>query len=321
MHVAPPLANEVTRLAALRQLSLLDTPAEERFDRYTRLAKRLFDVPMALISLIDQDRQWFKSCAGTSITQTPRDISFCGHTIAADDILLVPDALRDPRFHDNPGVIGEPHVRFYAGCPLSVADGSRIGTLCVMDTRPRSLGEEDLRLLRDLADMAEQEFAIGQLAHMDELTQVSNRRGFQALAQRALVRCWRLRLPVSVLFFDLDGFKTLNDGWGHAQGDRALTAFASLLLAVFRDSDVVGRLGGDEFGVLLSNCSEADTRSAVERLRIALEAHNHAVGHGQELRFSVGQATTDPSGFRTVDMLLAEADARMYEMKRRRGVM
>jgi diguanylate cyclase (GGDEF)-like protein len=321
MHVAPPLADEVTRLAALRQLSMLDTPPEERFDRFTRLAKRLFDVPLALISLVDEDRQWFKSCAGASLTQSPRDSSFCGHTIAADDIMLVPDTLQDPRFHDNPGVIGEPHVRFYAGCPLSVADGSRIGTLCVLDTRPRSFDEEELGLLRDLAHMAEQEFAIVQLAHIDELTQVSNRRGFQALAQRALDRCWRQRLPVSVLFFDLDGFKALNDRWGHAQGDRALATFAALLLSVFRDSDVVGRLGGDEFCVLLSNCAGTHTQSALGRLQTALEAHNQAVVHGQELRFSVGQVTTDMSRPCTVDSLLALADARMYEKKRGRAAL
>jgi diguanylate cyclase (GGDEF)-like protein len=156
---------------------------------------------------------------------------------------------------------------------------------------------------------------------MDELTQVSNRRGFQSLAQRALDRCWRLRQPVSVLFFDLDGFKALNDQWGHAQGDRALAAFAALLLNVFRDSDVVGRLGGDEFAVLLSNCSEAHTQNALGRLRTALEIHNQASAPGHELRFSVGQITADVSSPCTVDALLAKADARMYEMKRCRSML
>src|ERR1700752_1549332 len=109
-------ADENTRLDTLRALNILDTSPEERFDRLTRLAKRLFGVPIALVNLVDADRQWFKSCVGLSATETPRDISFCGHAILGDDILLVPDAGVDERFHDNPLVTGDPNIRFYAGC-------------------------------------------------------------------------------------------------------------------------------------------------------------------------------------------------------------
>ncbi|MEO6697747.1 MAG: ATP-binding protein, partial [Gammaproteobacteria bacterium] len=151
----PP--DEQRRLATLRSLHILDTPPEERFDRITRTAQRLFNVPIALVSLIDSNRQWFKSCQGLSVSETPRGISFCGHAILADTPLIIPDALLDPRFSDNPLVTGEPRIRFYAGQPLVAADGSRLGTLCIIDQRPRHLGEQEIAALRDIAAWAADE--------------------------------------------------------------------------------------------------------------------------------------------------------------------
>lgn len=289
---------------------------EERFDRLTRLAKRLFNVPIALVSLVDADRQWFKSSVGLAALQTPRDISFCGHAIASDTTLLVPNAKLDPRFHDNPLVTGDPHIRFYAGCPLSTPNGSRIGTLCLIDSQPRDFGKEESALLGDLARMAEQEFSAVQLASLDELTGIPNRRAFKALAQQALNQCRRVELPASMFFFDLDGFKQINDCYGHAEGDRALVAFASLMRDTFRDSDVVGRLGGDEFAVLLWNCPEACASGAAQRLQARLDAHNRAAARGYDIRFSVGRVTADTTRHCVIEALLAEADTRMYERKR-----
>jgi GAF domain-containing protein len=122
-------ADENTRLIALHALNLLDTPSEERFERITRIALRVFDVPIALISLVDADRQWFKSCQGLAFSETPRSISFCGHAILQDQVLVISDAWLDPRFRDNPLVTEDPHVRFYAGQPLTASDGSRVGPL------------------------------------------------------------------------------------------------------------------------------------------------------------------------------------------------
>jgi len=149
--------NEQQRLQALRELNLLDTDAEERFDRLTRLAKQLFSVPIALVSLIDENRQWFKSKQGLEACETGRDISFCGHAILSSDILQISDATADPRFADNPLVTGEPHIRFYAGAPLHTQDGSRIGTLCIIDRQPKTLTEQQRRALRDLANCVEDE--------------------------------------------------------------------------------------------------------------------------------------------------------------------
>ena len=149
--------DEETRLASLRQLRVLDTEPEERFDRITRLAAAIFNVPIALVSLVDRDRQWFKSCYGISAKETSREASFCAHVVYNREMMLVTDALMDPRFADNPLVVNEPRVRFYAGCPLILANGSCVGTLCLVDTSARSLEGRDVGLLQDLRDLAVQE--------------------------------------------------------------------------------------------------------------------------------------------------------------------
>ena len=308
--------DESKRLDTLRALNILDTSPEERFDRLTRLAKRLFGVPMALISLVDADRQWFKSCVGLEASETPRDVSFCGHAILGNEILMVPDALLDERFHDNPLVVGDPKIRFYAGCPLTVPNGSKLGTLCLIDVEPRTMDADDHALLRDLTRMAEQEIAAVQLATMDELTLLSNRRGFMALGQHALALCARLERPAALHFFDLDGFKQINDRWGHAEGDRALTAFAALLGQTFRDSDVIGRLGGDEFAVLVTNCDDDASWRTTERLRAAVDQHNRSSSRGYDIRFSVGAVSYEPIRHGSIKAMLADADALMYERKR-----
>jgi diguanylate cyclase (GGDEF)-like protein/PAS domain S-box-containing protein len=155
MHHPIP-SSEHTRLAALASLDVLDTPAEHRFDRFTRLAAMSFGVPIALVSLVDEHRQWFKSRCGLDVTETPRSIAFCSHTVAQDGMLVVEDATRDPRFAENPFVAGAPHVRFYAGQPLH-SDGQPVGTLCIVDYAPRTLSEAQRQALRDLADLVEAE--------------------------------------------------------------------------------------------------------------------------------------------------------------------
>ena len=150
-------ADEVHRVAALRALCVLDTPPEERFDRLTQLATHVFGVPIALVSLVDSARQWFKSCVGISVSQTERSISFCGHAINQHATFVVEDASADPRFADNPLVVGEPFVRFYAGHPLSTPEGFRIGTFCIMDHTPRQLDAHMRMILQEFAALAEAE--------------------------------------------------------------------------------------------------------------------------------------------------------------------
>lgn len=146
------MSSEHQRLEALRACAILDTAPHPAFDCLTRAAALAFGVPIALVSLVDSDRQWFKSALGVDLRETFHPVSFCSHTIQGFEPMVVPDARRDPRFIQNPLVTGAPHVRFYAGAPLIDTDGYALGTLCVLDTQPRSMGEEELRLLGHLAD-------------------------------------------------------------------------------------------------------------------------------------------------------------------------
>ncbi len=312
----PP--DEDARLAELCSLNVLDTIAEERFDRLTRMARRLFGVDVALVSLVDENRQWFKSCAGMELSETPRDISFCGHAILGDGAFVIPDALQDERFCDNPLVAGPPHVRFYAGCPLRGPGGRKLGTLCIIDSKPRAFSDEDVEMLVDLALMVEREFSAIEWATVDELTGLSNRRGFMMLAQHSLLLCLRQNIPAALVFIDLDHLKQVNDQLGHAEGDWVLVTFAQHLMKAFRSSDVVARLGGDEFLVLLTNHSEAAAEKAMARLQRALDATNKAQARGYDISFSYGLVEFDPNRHHTIGALISEGDSLMYKTKHAR---
>ncbi|MBS0353444.1 MAG: GAF domain-containing protein [Proteobacteria bacterium] len=149
--------NEAERIAVLRDMLILDSPPEERFDTVTAYCQSRFGVQIALVTLVDSDRQWFKSAAGLQVKETPREISFCGHAILQDEVMIVPDARQDERFADNPLVIGPPFIRFYAGAPLTVSSGHNLGTLCLIDPRPKSLAPEEVEHLQVLARMVSQE--------------------------------------------------------------------------------------------------------------------------------------------------------------------
>jgi len=307
--------NEQDRLETLRSIDILDTDPEERFDRLTRMAKRMFGVSIALVSLVDENRQWFKSKAGLDACETGRDISFCGHAILGNDIFVIEDALEDERFTDNPLVTGDPKIRFYAGAPLRYLDGNKIGTLCIIDQKPRVLDTEDYTMLRDLAEMAEGELAAIQLATIDDLTKISNRRGFVSLAQNSISLCARQGSPVSMVFLDLDKFKPINDQFGHAEGDHALITFADLMRQSFRDSDVFARIGGDEFVVLLTNTESDRATKIVDRFRNQVDAYNAEAKRGYDLCFSDGIVGIHPDQDSQVEDLLREADVLMYEKK------
>lgn len=307
--------NEALRLATLRSLNILDTPAEERFDRVTRMAKRMFRVPTALVSIVDENRQWFKSAQGIDACETPRNVSFCGHAILGEDIFLVKNALDDERFADNPLVAGDPNIRFYAGCPLRAGDGAKVGTLCIIDSEPREFDHDDAVALRDLAAMVEGELSAFQAATTDELTKISNRRGFLQLAQYGLNFCVRHNQPAALAFIDLDRFKPINDTFGHAEGDLALAAFAEVMCASFRSTDLFARLGGDEFVVLLTGAKKADALAVLEKFGRLLDDYNNKAQRGYRLQFSCGVVEFDPGGPGGINELLAAGDAHMYAIK------
>lgn len=153
MIPAPIPADDERRLLALRELLILDTPPEERFDRLVRFAADEFDMPIVLVSLVDARRQWFKARVGLDACESERETSFCGHAILHSDLLVVENALDDDRFRDNPAVIGKLHVRFYAGAPLQLPGGEIVGTLCMVDHRPRTLDAVDRAILGSLRDL------------------------------------------------------------------------------------------------------------------------------------------------------------------------
>lgn len=306
--------NEVNRLEKLRSLGILDSQADPRFDRLTRMAKRMFNVPISLVSLVDDNRQWFKSCVGLNVSETPREISFCGHSILDSGVFIIPNALEDPRFADNPLVLGEPNIRFYAGCPL-VINGYRLGTLCIIDQVPRHLVDDDVEALIDLAAMVESELTAIQLSTLDELTGISNRRGFLALAHNSLNLSLRNEFPITLVYLDLDGFKEINDNYGHAEGDLALIAFANLIKTSFRDSDIFARLGGDEFVLLLNGSSKDQAAKVIAKAQKSLEKFNQGINRDYQVSFSSGMVEFDQTKHATINELLSDGDKLMYELK------
>jgi diguanylate cyclase (GGDEF)-like protein len=314
VETPPEPLDETKRLRTLQSLRILDTLPEERFDRVTRLACRLFNVPIALVSLVDEHRQWFKSRQGLSASETDRDVSFCGHAILHEGTLVVTDSHRDQRFADNPLVAGDPGIRFYAGHPIHASDGARIGTLCVIDRKPRVLSEAETALLADLASMIDSEFSMLEQSTTDELTGLSNRRGLALIAKYILPLCRRAGLAATVIGIDLDNFKRVNDEHGHQAGDEVLRAFAKMLQKHLRQSDVVARIGGDEFALLCSKASPEQLALALKRLRDSFASSDLARRY-PFLSWSAGLAEFDPQSAADIDSLLRDADTRMYGAK------
>lgn len=158
--------NEAKRMALVNQLQILDTRPDQVLDDITAAAHAYFDVPICLVTIVDKKRQWFKSNVGLNACETTRDVSFCGHAINHDETLYVPDAEDDYRFRSNPLVLGEPHIRFYAGAPLILQPDLRVGTLCIIDRVPRELSDEQLAVLRDFADQV-QSFMLSLSEHQE----------------------------------------------------------------------------------------------------------------------------------------------------------
>jgi diguanylate cyclase (GGDEF)-like protein len=328
---APP-GDEQARLAALHGLGILYTPAEERFDRITRLACRLLDAPIAMITLVDGACQWFKSKQGTLGSEDSRTISFCAHAILESGPMVVPNTLLDPRFADNPLVLGEPFIRFYAGHPLKAMDGSQVGTLCVIDRKPREIGPADLEALRDLAALVDNEIRMEALSQaqldlirerdamhrksmLDSLTHLWNRAAILEVLGRELARGRRTGEPVGVLMADVDHFKRVNDTHGHLAGDAALQEIARRLRASVRPYDAIGRYGGEEFLIVLSSCgTDAASRIGEKiRSRVGLAPIELAAAR-MLVTMSLGVASSDATGMDPL-ALIAAADSALYRAK------
>ena len=340
--------NEAQRLAALHATRLLGSAPEETFDRITRTAARLFDVPIALVSLVDKDRQWFKSRTGLDACETPREVSFCGHAILTDEPLVVPDAAEDARFIDNPLVTGSPHLRFYAGVQLYSVERQKIGTLCIIDRKPRQLGPGELDALRDLARMVEQlvyhrQLAMaaqslserqqdeeagadkrgetapsGELAWLvahDLLTGLPNRQAMLRAIQHSIAGWREHGTPALVACINVDRFKRFNETLGHRAGDEILVGLATSLQALLREGDMLARAGSDEFLLLLHARGEhPEPERAFDRIMAAANRAIPTPDGEIALTCSIG-TTSLPEDGDDADALLNNAVTAMRHAK------
>ena len=298
MPCAIPI-DEPARIAALRRYGILDTPAEGAFDKVTDLVRTLFDVPISAVSLIDTERQWFKSITGLDISETARSMAFCDHAIRQDEPLVITDAQADPRFCDNPLVTGEPGIRSYAGVQLRTPDGHNLGSLCAIDTRPRTFSPEQMEVLKGLAPIVVEQMELRLLAERDHLSGALTRRAFIA----------------ELVLLDIDHFKQINDRYGHPAGDRVIEAVAALCKGLSRPSDAFGRIGGEEFGLLLPEAHEADALAVANRIRSAIERFEITNNPPLHVTASFGVATIG-AGRMSSEAWLSAADAALYQAKR-----
>ncbi len=306
---------EQARLCALDRYDVLDTPAEEAFDRITRLVRRIFDVPVSAITLIDGHRQWFKSRQGLDVTETDLPPSLCHSVVRQGAPLIVENAAEDGRVRTNPCVTAEGGIRFYAGIPLRTPDGHDLGALCAADTKPRSFGPRETEILSDLARIVMSELELRALVTTDALTGARSRRAFRDEAGRALALAQRHHHDLSCLMLDVDHFKRINDAYGHAAGDRVLVEIVATCRANMRVSDMIGRLGGEEFAILLQQTGLSAALDVAEKLRAAI-ARLH-VSTGQEtvnVTASFGVSAFDRS-VGDLDTLLQRSDAALYDSK------
>lgn len=286
------IGNEIDRLANLVDYKIVDTDFDSRFDNLVEMASAHFGVPIALVSLVDADRQWFKAMAGLDMRQTPRSHSFCAHAIMRpDEVMVVEDARTDPRFRDNPLVNAYPDFCFYAGAPIVTESGAALGTVCVIDRVPRSFSPADRAMLTRFAASALSLLELHRrlelqrdVASLDPLTGLLNRHGLETALDRVISPTLSGE-GCGLLYLDLDHFKVVNDNFGHAIGDRLLEEMARRLLGAVRHGDLVSRFGGDEFVILLAHPVDATALELVaQRLlgtcRAPVAIHGHAIKVG-----------------------------------------
>ncbi len=316
--------NEANRLRAVRSYQILDSEPELEFDALTRVASHAFATPIAVVAMMDSERLWFKSRIGLDVPELDRKIAFCAHTIMRPtELLVVDDLLADTRFTDNPLVASAPNIRFYAGAAIVDDDHHAVGTIAVIDTQPRTFSDSQRQTLVDFSTLAmtalqsrRRAVALSRLAMTDHLTGIANRAKFAAEISAEVQTSQQSGSPFHVFLLDLDGFKAINDTFGHAAGDDVLRKVAERLSLLVRPGDTLARLGGDEFGIVARNADPGAAGVLAEHIRTAVERSIKLSSGGfVRVGVSVGVASYTRQ-VSSVDELLARADHVLYQAKR-----
>lgn len=309
------LTDEAGRLAALNRYDAFGGGDDQPFHRVIELVQTVLSVPIAAVTLIDSERQWLLTAGGAEIRSTPREHAFCNETIKQRGPLAVTDATLDPRFAQNPGVVGAPHIRSYLGVPLTTPDGYNIGTLCAVDLEPRPFDARQAGILSKLAEIVVEQFELRQIAKQDAMTGALTRRGFFAEVEKEFLRATRYDRPSALVMIDVDRFRDINDRHGHAAGDAVLVSIANACMATMRRSDVFGRIGGEEFALLLPETEAEEAREAADRIRRIVESTTVETSAGAiKATISLGIAPI-PAVSEGSAAWLAEADIALYEAK------
>lgn len=312
-HFAKAKFDEPGRQRAIDRLDVLDSEAEAPFERIVDLVKTTMNAPICAVSMIDNERQWFKAFRGLSVNQTPRNIAFCDYAIRAEAPFVIEDALRDLRFANNPLVLGEPFIRAYLGIPLVMPDGYIAGTLCAMYQEPREFTEQEVAILRSFANLVVGELELRTLAFTDGLTSLLSRKAWRDRVQTELNRATKNSTVVAILLLDLDHFKRINDTYGHEIGDLVLREAAEAMVGVLSECDHVGRIGGEEFAICIPKANLTAGIAVAERVRARIEALQFPHHEGLSCRASIGVAVMEKTD--TVDELLKRADLALYKAK------
>ncbi len=311
----PIPADEEQRLRDLQRHGVLDTPADPHLDRIVELAGTVLGMPIALVSLVDRDRQWFLARRGLEARQTPREMAFCAHAIAGDDVLMVPDAREDERFATNPLVLEGPQIRFYAGAPLRSPEGHNLGTLCVIDQQPRHLDAAQLAQLQVMAELVTRELELRRLGSLCPVTGLANRSSFFRLGDQELQQARRDGQPLALLNFDIDDFRQINNRWGHEAGDQVLLDICRLAQQRLRPQDLFGRIGDEEFAVLLPGCDEGQAMAIAEAIREDVGSMSGVFSHSDYRPHISGGITSLAAADRSFADLFYRADQALYLAK------